>query len=62
MYAVGSLLPLSNSTNVSILFFNFKFLERRIDITEAASVEATIHPNNKPQIYLFLIQNDKTIL
>ena len=48
--AKGSLEPLSISKMEANSPFKFKFFERNIENTEAASVEEIIEPNKKPSI------------
>ena len=56
VYAVGSFEPLSSSSNDAVLYFKFKFFERKIFDTLAKSVEPTIEPmsipsnNSKPRM------------
>ncbi len=47
MYAVGSLLPLSTSKREAVLYLRFSLLERRIEKTDAASVDAMTEPKRK---------------
>ena len=47
MYAMGSLLPLSISKRGAVECFRLRFLERRIENTEAASVELKTAPIRK---------------
>ena len=47
MYAVGSLLPLSTSSREAVWSRRFSRLERRMENTEAASVEAMTAPSRK---------------
>ena len=54
---MGSLLPDSNSSKEAVLSFKFSFRERRIEKTEAASVEPITEPSNKPQEKLNLNAN-----
>ena len=46
IYAIGSLLPLSNSNMGRRLCFRFIFCERRIANTEAESVDDIVAANN----------------
>ena len=47
IYAIGSLLPDSNSNNGRKFSFKAKFLDLNIENTEAESVEAIVEANNK---------------
>ncbi len=47
IYAIGSLLPLSNSNRGRRLFFKTVPLERNIPKTEAESVDEVVAANNK---------------
>ena len=50
IYAIGSLLPDSNSNNGRRFSFNAKFLDRKIEKTEAESVDDIVAANNKDSI------------
>ena len=51
-YATGSLLPLSTSSRDAVPYFRFSFLERRMENTDAASVEPRTAPIRMPSIQL----------
>ena len=51
-YATGSLLPLSTSSRDAVPYFRFSFLERRMENTDAASVEPRTAPIRRPSIQL----------
>ena len=44
IYEQGSLLPLSTSSMEAVLYFKFSLLERRMENTDAASVELMTAP------------------
>ena len=46
MYAIGSLLPLSSSSNGLKLFFRINPLDRKIPNTDAESVDEKVDANN----------------
>ena len=51
IYDTGSLLPLSISSKESVPYFSDKCLERKIEKTEAASVELKTEPIRKPSVH-----------
>ena len=51
MYEHGSLLPLSTSRTDAVLFFRPNLRERRVENTEAASVEANTDPKRKLSVH-----------
>ena len=46
-YAIGSLLPLSTSSRDAVPYFKFSFFARKMEKTEAASVELMTEPISK---------------